>query len=441
MRTASETPNLSTAYRRTVEDVLAALATDAEEGLTEDEARARLERHGRNELVTEKAVPGWRRFLAQFRDVLVILLLVATGVSAGLWAFEGSAAMPYEAIAILAVVLLNATMGFIQESRAEAAVAALRSMSAADAAVIRGGERRSVPATDIVPGDIILVEEGDTIPADARLIESIGLQTAEAALTGESLPITKDTTLISEEVPLGDRENMIFSGTSVTYGHGKAIVTATGMRTETGRIAGLLQQTPDEPTPLQRELDRTGKVLGGVVVGIAVVMIATIIVVEDVRGAAALIDVLILGVALAVVLFYVIPFVIPSYLVSQFATVLVFAIAIVGINLVTGFGGAITLGHAAFVALGSLIGLGGVGIGIALGVAGSLLVQDGYAWLERTFSIDLMNQYFVTYLPSELRVGDVVRVGGVALALSIASTLYPALRAGALRPAEVLRHE
>ena len=297
---ASETPDSSTAYRRPIDDLIAALGTDRHDGLSEDEARRRLERYGRNELATDQAVPVWRRFLAQFRDVLVILLLVATGVSAGLWVLEGGASMPYEAIAILAVVLLNATIGFIQESRAEAAVAALRSMSAADATVIRTSERRSLPAADIVPGDVILLEEGDTIPADARLIESAGLQTAEAALTGESLPITKDTTAIGEDVPLGDRENMVFSGTSVTYGHGKAIVTATGMLTEMGRIAGLLQETPDEPTPLQRELDRIGKVLGAVVVAIAVVMIATIILVEEVRGAAALMEVLILGVALAV---------------------------------------------------------------------------------------------------------------------------------------------
>ena len=146
-----------------------------------------------NELAAEKPVPAWRRFLAQFQDVLVILLLVATAISAGLWAFERDAALPYEAIAIFAVVLLNAAMGYIQESRAEAAVAALRAMSAADATVIRDGDRRSIAASDIVPGDIILIEEGDTIPADARLIESTALQTAEAALTGESLPVTKET--------------------------------------------------------------------------------------------------------------------------------------------------------------------------------------------------------------------------------------------------------
>ena len=245
-------------------------------------------------------MPAWRRFLVQFQDVLVILLLVATAVSAALWAYERDAALPYEAIAIFAVVLLNATMGYLQESRAEAAVAALRAMSAADAAVIRGGERRSIPATEIVPGDIILIEEGDTIPADARLIESAALQTAEAALTGESLPVTKDPAPIADEVPLGDRDNMVFSGTAATYGHGKALVTATGMRTEMGRIAGLLKETPDEPTPLQRELDRTGKMLGVVVIAIAIVMIVTIVLVEEVRSAAALFDVLILGVALAV---------------------------------------------------------------------------------------------------------------------------------------------
>ena len=126
-------------------------------------------------------------------------------------------------------------MGYVQESRAEAAVAALRAMSAADATVVRNGERRSIPASEIVPGDVILVEEGDTIPADGRLVESATLQTAEAALTGESMPVTKDTAAIADDVPLGDRDNMVFSGTAATYGHGKAIVTATGMRTEMGQ--------------------------------------------------------------------------------------------------------------------------------------------------------------------------------------------------------------
>ena len=297
---ANDTLDLSIAYRWPVADITAALETDGVRGLTTEEARLRLERFGPNELASEPPPPAWRRFLAQFQDVLVILLLIATLISAALWAIERDTPLPYEAIAIFAVVLLNATMGYVQESRAEAAVAALRAMSAADATVLRDGERHSIPASEIVPGDVILVEEGNTIPADGRLIESATLQTAEAALTGESVPVTKATGTIGEEVPIGDRDNMIFSGTAATYGHGTAIVTATGMRTEMGRIAGLLKETRDEPTPLQQELDRTGKRLGLAVIAIAAVIILTIIVVEEVRGAAAIFDVLILGVALAV---------------------------------------------------------------------------------------------------------------------------------------------
>ena len=274
--------------------------SEAPQGLSDSEVQARLAEYGRNELAAEKPIPAWRRFLAQFQDVLVILLLVATAISAGLWFYEREAPLPYEALAILAVVLLNAAMGYVQESRAEAAVAALSAMSAADATVIRDGQRRTVPATGLVPGDIILIDEGDTIPADARLIESASLQTSEAALTGESLPVSKDTSPVDTDAPLGDRHNMVFSGTAVTYGHGRAVVTHTGMRTEMGRIAGLLKITADEATPLQKELDRTGRMLGLVVVAIAIVMIVTIIVVEDVRGLSRIFDVLILGVALAV---------------------------------------------------------------------------------------------------------------------------------------------
>ena len=297
---ARGSPDLADAYRQQADVVVAALGSDAQRGLHDDEARSRLARDGPNELTAETPTPGWRRFLAQFQDALVILLLIATAISTALWAIEREAPLPYEAIAIFAVVLLNATMGYVQESRAEAAVAALRAMSAAEAAVVRGGERRRIPSTQIVAGDVILVEEGNTIPADARLIESAALQSAEAALTGESMPVEKTTARIDGEVPLGDRHNMIFSGTAATYGHGKAVVTATGMRTEMGRIAGLLKETPEEKTPLQRELDRTGKVLGIVVIAIAVVMIGTIVVVEEVRALGALFEVLILGVALAV---------------------------------------------------------------------------------------------------------------------------------------------
>lgn len=287
-------------YRQSVNEVLTTLSTDARSGLSEGEAQARLDRYGKNELMAEKPVPAWRKFLAQFQDVLVILLLIATLVSAGMWLYERNSALPYEAIAIFAVVLLNAIMGYIQQSRAEEAMAALRQMTAAQASVIRNGTRQSIPATEVVPGDIIIIEEGNTIPADARVIQSTALQTAEAALTGESLPVLKDELPIAEEVGLGDRDNMIFSGTVAVYGHGRAVVTATGMQTEMGRIAGMLKETPIETTPLQKELHHVGKLLGAVVIVIAIVIITTVILVEDVRSFSALFDVLILGVALAV---------------------------------------------------------------------------------------------------------------------------------------------
>ena len=287
-------------HRQAVDDVLATLGTHARSGLSQGEAQERLGRYGRNELTAEPPVSAWRKFLAQFTDVLVILLMVAGAVSAGLWLYERDAALPYEAIAIFAIVMLNALMGYFQQARAEQAVAALRQMSAAHAKVIRDGARLSTPAAELVPGDVIVVEEGDTIPADARLIELTALQTAEAALTGESLPVSKDIAAIAAEADLGDRHNMIFSGTVATYGHGRAVVTATGMQSQMGRIAGMLRRAPDEVTPLQKELDRVGKVLAIVVVIIAAVMIGTILLIEDVRGFSAVFDVLILGVALAV---------------------------------------------------------------------------------------------------------------------------------------------
>ena len=228
--------NPTPAYQQSVDAVIAALRTDSRRGLSEAEARTRIAREGRNELTTEEPVPGWRKFLAQCRDVLVILLLIATASSAALWLVEREAALPYEAMAILAVVLLNAIMGHIQASRAESAVAALRKMSTDEAAVMRDDQRRNVPAAEIVRGDIILIEAGDTSPADARVIHSTALQTAEAALTGESLPVPKDIVPLAGEAGLGDRHNMIFSGTAATYGRGTAIVTATGMHTEMGRI-------------------------------------------------------------------------------------------------------------------------------------------------------------------------------------------------------------
>lgn len=300
MNSDPDRQDMPPAYRQSTQEVLARLTTDSERGLSREGALARLRSVGPNELATGKPVPGWRKFLSQFEDALVILLLVATGISAGLWFYEQDTALPYEALAIFAVVMLNALMGYLQQARAEKALAALRGMSAAHANVIRDGTRQSVLAREIVLGDIIVLEEGDTIPADARVIQSTALQTAEAALTGESLPVTKTPAAIPDDVSLGDRKNMVFSGTSVTYGHGLAVVITTGMRTEVGRIAGMLGTAKEETTPLQKELDRVGKLLGLTVIGIAAVMIATILAVSDVRSFSALFDILILGVALAV---------------------------------------------------------------------------------------------------------------------------------------------
>lgn len=287
-------------YRQSIDEVLATLDTNAQSGLNRDEVQKRFVRYGNNELTAEEPVSRWRKFLGQFKEVLVLVLLVAALISAGLWLYERDSTLPYEAIAIFAIVLLNAIMGYLQQARAEQAVAALRQISAAHANVVRDGARQSIPAIELVPGDIILVEEGDTVPADARLIESIALQTAEAALTGESLPAPKDSAPVTKEAALGDRHNMVFSGTVATYGRGRGVVTATGMQTQMGRVAGMLRGAPDESTPLQKELDRIGKLLGLIVIVIAVVMIATILLVEDVRGFSATFDVLLLGVALAV---------------------------------------------------------------------------------------------------------------------------------------------
>ena len=292
--------SLPSPYQQTYDAVLARLGSDIKRGLGSTEAAVRLEKHGRNELTAQAPVPLWRKFLAQFTDVLVILLIVAGTISAAIWWFERGSALPYEALAIFAIVLLNAIMGYVQEASAEASMAKLRAMSAAEATVLREGERRRVPAAELVPGDIILIEEGDTLPADARLLHSTALQTAEAALTGESMPSSKDTDAVAADAPLGDRTNMVFSGTAATYGRGTAVITATGMNTEMGHIAGMLKDAPTQTTPLQKELDRVGKRLGVIVVIIAVVMIGTIILIEDVRGVAGYFQVMILGVALAV---------------------------------------------------------------------------------------------------------------------------------------------
>ncbi len=287
-------------YRLGVDDVMAAAAVDPRRGLGQAEAEARLARNGPNELAREEAPSAWKRLRAQFRGPLNLLLLVATAVSLLVWTIEREAGLPYEALTILAVLLLNGVLGYIEEGRAEQALQALRRLSAAHAEVLRDGERRRVPAAQLVPGDILLLEEGSTVPADARVFEAVSLQTVEAALTGESTPVTKDVAPIPMEVGLGDRTNMVLSGTLVSYGRGRAVVTATGARTEIGAVAGLLSRTSAEETPLQRELEHVGGLLGRIVVAIALVVAVTIVLVQQVRTLPALVSVLLLAVALAV---------------------------------------------------------------------------------------------------------------------------------------------
>jgi Ca2+-transporting ATPase len=170
---------LAAAYQQPVEEVIAALGSDAERGLTTEEARRHLAQYGRNELQAEPPIPAWRKFLAQFQNVLIMLLLIAAAISLVVWLYERDEPLPFEALVIFAIVLLNGILGFVQEERAERSVAALRAMAADEASVLRDGQLQQVPATDLVPGDIIAIEEGDTIPADGRLIRSIALQTAK----------------------------------------------------------------------------------------------------------------------------------------------------------------------------------------------------------------------------------------------------------------------
>ena len=287
-------------HSRPAEDVATALATDPAAGLSGAEAERRLAIAGANVLASAPPVPPWRRFLAQFESPLVMLLIVAGLISYGVHLAEGHGGVPYEALTILAIVVANAILGFVQEWRAETAVAGLRKLAGARAMVVRDGDRITIDAARLVPGDLFVIEEGDAIAADARVVESVSLKVAEAALTGESAPVDKDTGALPSHSALAERANMVYSGTIATYGHGLAIVTATGMRSEIGRIATLLASAPQDDTPLQRELDRTGKILGAVVIAIALVVALTLVGIYRDFSAAALTTILLYTVALAV---------------------------------------------------------------------------------------------------------------------------------------------
>ncbi|HLA97460.1 MAG TPA: cation-translocating P-type ATPase [Anaerolineales bacterium] len=237
-------------------EILRRLETPADKGLTTEEAHKRLEQFGPNALMEAPVTSFWQMLVQQFNNFVVLMLIAAALISAVLGEYV-------EASAIMAIVVLNAALGVIQEHRAEQALAALRRMAAPDAHVIRDGTRQVIPGSELVPGDLVLLESGNYVPADVRLLEAVNLRVEEAALTGESVPVQKDANvLLQSDIPLGDRKNTAFMGTLVNYGRGRGIVTATGMHTQIGMIAEMLQSVQQEPTPLQRRLDQLGKTLG-----------------------------------------------------------------------------------------------------------------------------------------------------------------------------------
>ena len=276
-------------YTQTSEEVLRSLQTGVD-GLSSQEAKSRQEKYGPNKLKEAQKATWFQRFIAQLKDPMLIILMIAAVVSAGttvLDFFQLPEPRDFghlteglvEVGIILVVVLLNAILGVIQESKAEAAIEALQTMTAATCKVIRDGKQIVLHSDELVPGDIVVLEAGDAVPADGRIIENASLKIEEAALTGESVPVNKmidalDLSGGKDEVPLGDRKNMCYMGSTVVYGRGKAVITATGMDTEMGKIADALAQTQDEQTPLQRKLDQLGKTLSWLVLGICVFIFA-----------------------------------------------------------------------------------------------------------------------------------------------------------------------
>ncbi|MEO5573637.1 MAG: cation-translocating P-type ATPase [Gammaproteobacteria bacterium] len=296
----AKTGSLDDPSIKNADEVARALGADLENGLTSQEASRRLSENGRNELRSAPQRPAWLRFLSHFRDPLVYLLLAAIAIALIAWIIEGMDGWPVDAIVITIVVLFNGMLGFMQEAKAQNAVAALARMTAVTSAVMRDGQLLRVPSAELVLGDLLALGEGDAIGADARLIEATSLRVLEASLTGESEAVLKDAATLREAAALGDRFDMVYKGTAVAQGGGRAVITATGMDTEMGSIAAMLEATQEEPTPLEKEVGRIGRMLGIAVVIIAVVVVGTILLISDIRNAADVIHVLLLGVALAV---------------------------------------------------------------------------------------------------------------------------------------------
>jgi len=252
-----------TAHNEDAHKVVEAFQSNLSTGLTDAQVQEKRAQYGENKLKEKKKKTNLQRFAEQFKDVMILILLVAAAISFVIACVEGDPKEFFEPVLILLIVVLNAIMGVMQESKAEKALDALKSLSAPHARVLRNGEEKVIDAVELVPGDIIHLEAGDFIPADARLIRSISLKSEESALTGESVPSEKDAAaIVDKKAPLGDRNNMVFSGCSITYGTATAVVTATGMDTEMGKIANLLDNEEEGQTPLQKKLAQLGKYLG-----------------------------------------------------------------------------------------------------------------------------------------------------------------------------------
>ncbi|MBQ9740905.1 MAG: HAD-IC family P-type ATPase, partial [Kiritimatiellae bacterium] len=261
------------AYLESVQDVLKAQASQTD-GLSTQEAEKRLAEYGPNKLQEGKKKSLLERFLDELADPMIIILIVAAVISGITAVYAGESFT--DVIIIMAVVIINAVLGVVQESKAEAAIEALQEIAAATSKVMRDGKLMTLKSEELVPGDIVLLEAGDAVPADGRIIESASLKIEEAALTGESVPVNKFIDFLTlgeaKDVPLGDRKNMMYMGSTVVYGRGKAVVTGTGMNTEMGKIAGALAQAEDEQTPLQIKLSQLSKALTVLVVGICAVI-------------------------------------------------------------------------------------------------------------------------------------------------------------------------
>ena len=261
-------------HSKSKEDVLSLLATDERLGLSPEEAVRRQEQYGPNKLREKKKRTNLQRFLDQFKDAMILILIAAAVVSFVIACVERNPKEFFEPALIMLIVVLNALMGVLQESKAEKALDALKSMSAPHARVIRGGEEQIIDASELVPGDVIRLEAGDFIPADARLLHSVSLKSEESALTGESVPSEKDADVcVPENSPVGDRTNMVFSGCSVTYGTATALVCGTAMDTQMGKIANLLDSEGETQTPLQQKLAQLGKYLGFVALAACAVIL------------------------------------------------------------------------------------------------------------------------------------------------------------------------